>query len=168
MPATENRRMTARIEGDFVLFLIGARINRPWKIAKLLTFGKTMPRMLAELQRKPEFGLLGFETYGTLKSVIVQYWRSWQHLENFARSKDATHYPAWLWFNKNIASDGDVGIWHETYLVRAGEYEAVYNNMPPRGLGKAAELIPATGRLASAAGRLGREAQGTAPEDSYE
>ena len=30
---------------------------------------------------------------------------------------------------------------HETYLVRAGEYEAVYGNMPPFGLGKAGRLV---------------------------
>ena len=34
------------------------------------------------------------------------------------------------------------GIWHETFLVRAGEYEAIYGNMPPYGLGKAADLVP--------------------------
>ena len=34
------------------------------------------------------------------------------------------------------------GIWHETYLVRAGEYEAIYNNMPPSGLGRAGRLVP--------------------------
>ena len=33
------------------------------------------------------------------------------------------------------------GIWHETYRVRAGEYEAVYGNMPPFGLGKAGRLV---------------------------
>ena len=43
--------------------------------------------------------------------------------------------------------------------------EAVYNNMPLRGLAKAAELIPAEGKLAYAAGRLDRESQGTPPED---
>jgi hypothetical protein len=26
--------------------------------------------------------------------------------------------------------------------VRAGEYEAIYGNMPPRGLAKASELVP--------------------------
>ncbi len=36
------------------------------------------------------------------------------------------------------------GIWHETYLVRAGQYEAVYGNMPPHGLGKAGRLHPAS------------------------
>lgn len=32
--------------------------------------------------------------------------------------------------------------WHETYLVRAGEYEAIYGNMPPFGPGKAGRLVP--------------------------
>ena len=34
------------------------------------------------------------------------------------------------------------GIWHETFQVRAGEYEAVYGNMPPVGLGKIGRLVP--------------------------
>ncbi|WP_197681314.1 hypothetical protein [Afipia sp. GAS231] len=31
------QRMTARIDGDFVVFLIGMRVNRPWKIWKMGT-----------------------------------------------------------------------------------------------------------------------------------
>ena len=31
-------RMTAEIEGDFVVFLIGMRINKPWKIHKCCRF----------------------------------------------------------------------------------------------------------------------------------
>jgi Monooxygenase af470-like len=31
--------------------------------------------------------------------------------------------------------------WHETFLVRAGEYEAIYGNMPDYGLGKASEVV---------------------------
>ena len=34
------------------------------------------------------------------------------------------------------------GIWHESYLVRAGQYEAIYGDMPPFGLGKAGRLVP--------------------------
>ena len=51
---------------------------------------------------------------------------------------------------------GDVGIWHETYLVKAGQYEAIYSGMPPTGLavaGKAAEITDAT---ESARKRLGQ------------
>jgi hypothetical protein len=40
--------------------------------------------------------------------------------------------------------------------VNAGEYEAVYNNMPPFGLGTVGELVSASGRDETAAGRLGR------------
>ena len=49
---------------------------------------------------------------------------------------------------------GDIGIWHETYLVRAGEYENVYSGMPPHGLGRVGELVPADGTLSEAQGRL--------------
>jgi hypothetical protein len=52
-----------------------------------------------------------------------------------------------------------VGIWHETYKVAAGQYETVYNNMPPFGLAKAGQAVPAAGYRASAAGRItGQEA----------
>ena len=171
MATTIHRRMTAEIEGDFAIFLVGASLSGLWKIWKLphrIKFIVTMPRMLRELTQKPELGLLGFEAYGMFKGVFVQYWRSWEHLENFARSKEATHYPAWVWFNQNAGAGSDIGIWHETYLVRAGDFEVVYNNMPPSGLGRATKLVPASGRLSSAADRLGREPQGEAPPDSYD
>ena len=50
------RRVTADIEGDFVVFLIGMRINKPWKIHKWLPVVMAMPRMIQELQRRPESG----------------------------------------------------------------------------------------------------------------
>ena len=31
---------------------------------------------------------------------------------------------------QKIKSNNDVGIWHETYKVKAGELECIYNNMP--------------------------------------
>lgn len=145
-------RMTAEIEGDFVMFLIGMRINKPWKIHKWVPVFLAMPRMLHELQAHPESGFLG-HIMGL--NVIVQYWRSFDHLETYARRQDRQHWPAWVDFNKRIEqSRGDVGIWHETYQVRAGEYETVYSGMPPFGLGKCAELVPASGRRDSARGRL--------------
>jgi hypothetical protein len=151
-----DERMCARIDGDFVVFLIGMRINKPWKIHKWWPVFSAMPRMLRELRARPELGLLGYEMG---MRVIVQYWRSFDHLEAYARSADAEHLPAWKAFNASIGrSRGDVGIWHETYLVRAGEFEAVYSGMPRYGLGAAGELVPATGRREAARGRIGREA----------
>ena len=152
-------RMTAQIEGDFVVFLIGMRINKPWKLHKWLPIFMAMPKMLKELERRPESGFLG-AIFGL--KVIVQYWRSFEHLEAYARSTDGLHWPAWVAFSKRMArSRGDVGIWHETYLVRAHEYEAIYSGMPAFGLGKAAELLPATGHRDTARGRI-QHGQGTA------
>jgi hypothetical protein len=53
------KRMTAEIEGDFVVFLIGLSINRPRKVHKWLPVFRAMPRMIAELERNPESGFLG-------------------------------------------------------------------------------------------------------------
>jgi hypothetical protein len=152
-----DRRMTAEIEGDFVVFLIGMRINRFWKASKWLPVFVAMPRMLRELERSPEAGLLGAELYfgSPRRPTVVQYWRSFEQLEAYARNHDASHWPAWVAFNKRIGSSGEVGIWHETYLVSAGSCESVYNNVPPIGLGAATRLVPAAGRKATAAGRAG-------------
>jgi hypothetical protein len=146
------KRMTAEIDGDFVVFLIGMRINKPWKIHKWLPVFLAMTPMLKELEKHPESGFLGhIQALG----VIVQYWRSFEQLEAYARDRDVLHWPAWVAFNKRTGNNReDVGIWHETYRVRAGEYETVYSGMPPIGLGKAGTLVPATGARESARGRM--------------
>ena len=141
MPAVIDGQFTARQEGDFVVFLIGMRINKPWKLAAWWPVFIAMPKMLAELKRAgPESGFLG---HTPLKlGVIVQYWRSFEQLEAYARSHDHLHWPAWVAFNKRVkGARGDVGIWHETYKVRAGEFECVYSGMPPFGLAAAGELV---------------------------
>jgi hypothetical protein len=151
------RRVTAEIEGDFVVFIIGMRVNKLWKVWKWWPTFVAMPRMIRELERTPESGFLGARAYfsGPRRPTVIQYWRSFEHLESYARSKDGAHWPAWVAFNRRIGSSGDVGIWHETYLVPAGSYECVYGNMPPTGLGAVAKLVPAAGRKATAASRAG-------------
>lgn len=154
MTATINQRMTVSKNEDFVVFLIGMRINRLWKINKWLPVAMAMPKMLKELSENPESGLLGFQVLGGIPPVTIQYWKSFEHLEAYAKNRDAAHYPAWKAFNKNIKSNGDVGIWHETYKVSASNFECIYNNMPKFGLGKIGELIPATGKREYAADRI--------------
>ena len=147
-----DKRMTVEMEGEFAVFLIGMRVNKPWKIHKWLPPFMAMGRMLKELDAHPEAGCLGHSGLG---SIIVQYWRSFEHLETYARAKDREHWPAWVAFNRSVgASRGDVGIWHETYLIKPGNYEVVYSGLPPLGLGKVGKLVPATGARESAATRL--------------
>ncbi len=144
----------ARLDGEFVVFLIGMRINRLWKVHRWLPVVFAMPRMLRELEAKPELGLLGYDQWPGRTFLMLQYWRSMDALLSYAKSRDAAHLPAWRSFNKLVGTNGDVGIWHETYRVRQGDYENIYVNMPTFGLGKVGELLEAGGKREHAKDRL--------------
>ena len=136
------RRLMAKIEGDFVVFLIGARFNNKLQLARsLLDLGgrRGMKHMLDYLVAHPEKGLLAYE-FGI--PTIVQYWRSFEHLEAFAKNKSDPHLDVWRQYWRRVGRSSRTGIWHETFLVKEGHYEAVYGNMPPHGLGKAGRLVP--------------------------
>src|SRR5579862_10046992 len=108
--------------------------------------------MLKELDAHPESGFLGHTSAGT---TIIQYWRSFEQLEAYARAQDKNHWPAWVDFNRRVgANRSDVGIWHETYVIKPGQYEAIYSGMPPHGLGKVGKLIPASGARERASARI--------------
>jgi hypothetical protein len=141
MAQIAGRRMLAEIDGDFVVFLIGARFSKLQLMQSLLDLGgrRGMKHMLDYLVARPEKGLLGYQMG---LPTIVQYWRSFDHLEAFARDEGDPHLAAWRNYWRRVGSSDRTGIWHETYLVRAGEYEAIYGNMPPFGLGKAGRLVP--------------------------
>jgi len=112
--------------------------------------------MLRELGADPELGLLNVQTFWAGRVLMgVQYWRSFEHLEAFARDKDDPHLAAWRNYWRRVGKSPRTGIWHETYLVRAGEYEAFYGNMRTFGLGKAGTLMPASASD-SARERLGK------------
>lgn len=148
-------KMTAEMDGEFVVFIIGMRVNKFWKIHKWLPVSKAMSKMIKELESNPELGFLGHESWFGRTSVMIQYWKSINHLLEYAQNKDAVHTPAWLNFNDKIRKSGDVGIWHETYITRKGDYECVYTNMPLFGLGKIGNRVPARNEYHSARGRLG-------------
>lgn len=59
MPKVTPKRVAARMEGDFVVFLIGMRINKPWKVHQWLPVFRAMPQMIRELEARPESGFLG-------------------------------------------------------------------------------------------------------------
>ena len=150
-------RKTAKFSGPLVVFVIGMRINHFHKIAKWLPVTKAMPRMLQELARDPDSGFLGSENMiaGLRQVCMLQYWRDFDSLEAYARSRDREHWPAWVEFNKRVGGDGTVGIYHETYAVDAGRYETIYGNMPAWGLGKVAGLCDATAKRNEARARMG-------------
>jgi hypothetical protein len=161
-------RHVAHIDGDLVVFIIGMRINRPWKPHKWLPVAIAMRPMIKELEADPASGFLG-ATQGLLAGgpALVQYWRSFEDLEHYARRPDAEHLPAWRRFNQRVRASGDVGIWHETFRVRAGEYEAIYGNMPVVGLAAVGEHVPIGTTSATAARRIGVRPDDEAPIEGY-
>lgn len=147
MAEIKEGRWIAEVEGEFVVFLIGMRINRLWKVWAWLPVFLAMPKMLIELFGKPELGLLSARThFGLRNTMVVQYWRSFDQLHAYATDRTRAHLPAWKAFNQRVAKNGDVGIWHETYTIRPGQSRNIYGNMPAYGLGLAGTLRPAGGK----------------------
>lgn len=147
-------RWTARPEGDFVVFIIGMRINRWWMIHRWLPLIRAMAGMIGELSLRPELGFLGGKTWFGRTIVLIQYWRSFEDLESYAKARDLSHVPAWAAFNRLIGGDGTVGIYHETYRIKPGQCENVFINMPPTLLGDCTTLTEAKGQYTSARGRM--------------
>ena len=153
-----SQRLTATWDGPFVIFLIGMRVNQPVLVHKWAPVMLSMTRMLNELYRQPELGFMHAEMWFARTTIMVQYWRSMDLLLDYAKDKQAQHLPAWGAFNRAIGTNGSVGIWHETYSVQPGGYENVYVNMPPFGLGKVGQVVPAESGRQSATGRLSANA----------
>lgn len=155
MSAIHQGRFSADVEGDFVVFLIGMRFNKPARVRSWLPVVTAMPKMLKVLDQHPELGCLGYQQWFGRTTMMVQYWRDFESLNRFARDRDLPHLEPWRRFNRLVGASENVGIWHETYRVRAGEYEVIYGNMPAFGLAKATRHVPVGQRGQSAAGRLG-------------
>jgi hypothetical protein len=93
----------------------------------------------------------------------VQYWRSFEDPENFARNPSDPHLRVWKDFNRRIGADGSVGIWPETFVVNAGQYECVYRNMPLFGLAAGTEHVAALGNRETARLRMGGYSEPAVP-----
>jgi hypothetical protein len=150
-----NGRFTAKTDQPFVVFLIGMRVNQWWRFDKWLPVSAAMGPMLQSLYSHPEQGFLHAEFFWNFSGpVLIQYWRSFEDLEQFARNPSDPHIGPWKKFNQAVGAGGTVGIWHETYQVDPGHYEVMYGNMPLFGLAAAVEHVPATGRRETARMRL--------------
>src|SRR5215470_11563057 len=100
------QRMSGRMTGEFVVFLIGMRVNRWWKVHRWVRVAAAMPRMIRELSANPELGLLGAEAWFGRTTIMVQYWRSMDALLDYAKNRNAEHLPAWRSFNKLVGTNG--------------------------------------------------------------
>jgi hypothetical protein len=169
MDSVYRGRRTAEVPDGTVTFLIGMRINHLHRVDRWLPVAIAMPRMLAELRRKPSLGMVGRpRTFVSGRVImVVQYWKSFDLLQEYARSRDQTHLPAWRAFNRRIKDNGSVGVFHETYLLASDTVETIYVNMPEIGLLSATAAASPSDRGQTAAARLGRDDEEGPPVDPY-
>ena len=118
--------MTAGLEGDFVVFLIGMRINKPWKLHKWLPVAArdgADDRGCSSSAK--DLGLLGLHIVvrpdrAADRAVLAQLRRP----PAIRHGHALPHHPAVAGSTAGSGTDGDVGIWHETYPVRPGSTRA--------------------------------------------
>ncbi|WP_137789292.1 DUF4188 domain-containing protein [Bacillus sp. E(2018)] len=146
-------RHVAEVEDHFVVFVIGMRVNKLLSFTKWIPVFKAMGPMVRELYQHPEIGFLHTEFHFSWRRVtLIQYWKSFEQLEAYAHGR--THLSAWKQFNRNIGDDGTVGIFHESYKIEKRSAEAIYNNMPRIGLGKAYSIASVTKHTQTARERM--------------
>lgn len=126
---------------EFVVFIIGMRINHLLKFWKWVPVFTAMGPMIKELYQNPQWGFLHTEIlFSWRKVTLIQYWDGFEELIMYAKGE--THSSAWKAYNNKIKDNGSVGVFHETYKIEKGASEAIYNNMPKIGLSRATEHIP--------------------------
>ncbi|SCG48292.1 monooxygenase family protein [Micromonospora rifamycinica] len=155
-------RMTAEIEGDFAVFMTGMRVNNFFKVKRWLPTFWSMGGVLKAMWADQETtGALHAHAYwGNRGAVMIVYFRSIEHLERFANNRELAHSKALQDYFRRMKDNPAVGIWHESYVVHDGEYEAVYNHMPEAtGLAAAGECVPVSRRGNSASARRATGAQ---------
>jgi hypothetical protein len=141
-------RQQAHPDKSFALFLIGMRINNLLAIHRWGPVAAAMPRMQAELARKPEAGMLWQKNFFSGRiTLTLQYWESLEKLFAYAHDREGQHFPAWAAFNRKLKDNRAVGIWHESYAVTPEQAENIYSNMPAFGLGAAIGVAPALARM---------------------
>lgn len=135
-------RMAAEVEGAFVIYINGFRLNKLRAFPRWLRAGLKIGKMFEELAEDPDSGFLGYQPalQGLRGGGSIQYWRSLEDLQRFAHDPNDMHVPAWKWVNENIRN-GEVGFWAEIYLIEDGNYETFYRDMPPKGLGSLTKLV---------------------------
>ncbi|WQF75969.1 hypothetical protein CDEST_00983 [Colletotrichum destructivum] len=129
---------------SLVVFHLGVRFNHT---LGLISPGasevvKHFDAMNADLRRRAdEYGLYHFSNWKGAESdrnntlLMIYYFRNVDGLNRFAH--DTLHWNTWKWFNSIKEDHKHLGIFHETFITSAQQYETIYENMPPVLLGAA-------------------------------
>ena len=103
-------------------------------------------------------GLLSSERFrfGWAHFGVIQYWSSFDALD--AWSHRPPHSDWWRDALDRMRQRGDLGVYHETFLVPKAGVESIYLNCPPVGLSSFGVKGEAVGPSTTSRDRLGRRA----------
>lgn len=101
-------------------------------------------------------GLLASESFTIARGHhgVLQYWRSFDDLD--AWSHRPPHSERWRDAVDRMRRRGDLGVYHEVFLVPAASLESIYLDCEPAGMARFGKLAEPVGPLTTARGRLGR------------
>lgn len=127
---------------SIVVFHLGTRSNHPFGplapgVPELVRRAIAMNRAMAADPVK--YGLLGLSHWIKQESVAgneimtVFYLRDYESLHRFAH--DELHMEGVRWYLKYAKQYPHIAIYHETYLVPKGQWENIYANSKPTGIG---------------------------------
>jgi hypothetical protein len=88
---------------------------------------------------------------------VLQYWRSYDELEQWVRRPP--HSEWWRQAIDRERTKGDLGVYHETFLVPRSAIESIYLNCEPVGLSAFGVLGEPIGPMTTSRDRLGRRNQ---------
>jgi hypothetical protein len=131
-------------------------IARRWSaVPHVRGLARDLDRAAAEARRSGA-GLLQAERFasGLRHRVALQYWRSFEALE--AWSRRPPHSDWWRRAVERMRRRGDLGVYHEAFLVPSPGVESIYLDCPPIGLAAFGAVAEPVGPLTTAKQRLGR------------
>lgn len=121
-----------------VVFLFGLTINDWGALHRWLPVWWAFRQMQREQRRRPQCGLLWSTSWREGRTFMVrQYWRDLPTLMEYAQSRAFLHAPAWKRYNHGVGDTGEVGLWHEAYVIDPARMHTIYRDVPRLGLAAA-------------------------------
>ncbi|MBM3524356.1 MAG: DUF4188 domain-containing protein [Alphaproteobacteria bacterium] len=81
------------------------RVNKLLAFSKWIPVARAMRPMVEHLLKHKDLGLMHAQTFAYWRgAALVQYWRSFEHLERFARDPSLLHLDAWKRFNRAVGA----------------------------------------------------------------
>jgi len=143
--------------GNFCMIRIGLIIHRWRAVPWAWRVGRAVKRATADPAARPP-GLLVSERIVMARNHFgyLMYWRSLNELLSWAHASPHTDW--WRDAVDRQRARHDFSIYHETYCMTPGGFEAIYLNLAGERPGASAfgDLRPPKGPFATSRGRLGR------------